>query len=110
MYVFRWMNTVKTDIRNYGEYIMGADWFLDETSGTSYEVLEQGHKDAVVYQRVEPKPRDWIGAVALETVRVPYLIQQNNEQGMWVSHGLWNTLYWRGDLEGGRAFVAKVQE
>lgn len=106
MYVFRWTDTVAatkvtgaTNTTN-GRFILGPDWFLDETSGISYEVIEQGVAASnMLYQRVEVKSRDWIGCVILEDVNVPYLVKRSDEQGVWVSHGLWNTLYWRGEMD-----------
>ena len=79
-----------------GFILQGADWFLDETLGTSYEVLNQGLMDDIVVMECKQKPTNWVGSLFLERADVPYHIEKQTGDGILVNHGLWNRLLWKG--------------
>ena len=79
-----------------GILLQGIDWFLDETLGTSYQVLSQTLQGDIVVTECEQKPTDWVGPFFLEKVEVPYRIGTQTAEGMLIHHGLWNRLLWKG--------------
>jgi len=79
-----------------GWMIQGDDWLLDETLGTSYEVLSQTLDGDMVVTECRQRPTNWVGSLFLERVNVPYRIVTRTPDGILIHHGLWKRLLWKG--------------
>ena len=79
-----------------GFLLQGADWFLDEQLGTSYQVLTQSWDKDMLVAECQQKPTDWMGPHFLERIEVPYRIVKRTGEGILLRYGSWNRLFWKG--------------
>jgi hypothetical protein len=95
IYTFKSTGTGADSVQK-GILHQGIDWFLDETLGTSYQVLSHTLDGDMVVTECEQKPTDWVGPFFLERLEVPYRIGKRTPDGLLTHHGLWSRLLWKG--------------
>ena len=76
--------------------IRGADWFIENHK--SYEIQSQDCVPGtqIICIRADPRPKDWIGPLYLETTESPMDILKEDAKGTLFRRNGWMGVHWFG--------------
>ena len=76
--------------------IRGADWFIENDK--SYEIQSQDCVPGtqIICIRADPRPKDWIGPLYLETTESPMDILKEDAKGTLFRRNGWMGVHWFG--------------